>query len=111
MLKLSTGLSVRFGRCDVLPDTEPPLCAHCKQYNYDCTFFLPIQETRFKKKRAEEDHSLQMQQSRPYSLNGSPDRHDAGTVRTYGKGVPTPSAEASIAYSHVCRADIHSFYD
>jgi hypothetical protein len=74
-------------RCDVLPDTEPPLCAHCKQYNYDCTFFLPIQETRFKKKRAEEDPSLQIQQGRQLPLNGSTDRHDsAGTVRTYGGG-------------------------
>lgn len=27
------------------------LCAHCKQYDLECTFFLPITETRFKKKR------------------------------------------------------------
>ncbi len=42
-------------RCDVLTDTEPPLCQHCKQYGFECTFFLPITETKFKKKRLEEE--------------------------------------------------------
>ncbi|EUC61692.1 fungal specific transcription factor domain protein [Rhizoctonia solani AG-3 Rhs1AP] len=42
-------------RCDILPDTDPPICQHCKQYSFNCTFFLPITETRFKKKRMEED--------------------------------------------------------
>ncbi|KAF8635521.1 hypothetical protein AX17_003906 [Amanita inopinata Kibby_2008] len=42
-------------RCDVLPDSDPPRCQHCKQYGFDCTFFLPITETRFKKKKMEEE--------------------------------------------------------
>jgi hypothetical protein len=42
-------------RCDILPDTEPATCQHCKQYGFDCTFFLPITETRFKKKKLEEE--------------------------------------------------------
>ncbi|KAI6005881.1 fungal-specific transcription factor domain-containing protein [Pisolithus albus] len=42
-------------RCDVLPDTDPPLCQHCKQYGFECTFFLPITETRFKKKKQFEE--------------------------------------------------------
>ncbi|SJX64547.1 related to ASG1-activator of stress genes [Sporisorium reilianum f. sp. reilianum] len=48
-------------RCDVLDDGGPPLgslnngngglvCAHCRQYGFECTFFLPITETRFRKK-------------------------------------------------------------
>ncbi|KAG9017187.1 hypothetical protein FRB90_001453, partial [Tulasnella sp. 427] len=41
-------------RCDVIADSDPPLCQHCQQYRYDCTFYLPITETRFKKKRLEE---------------------------------------------------------
>ncbi|THH09362.1 hypothetical protein EW145_g2079 [Phellinidium pouzarii] len=41
--------------CDLLVDSEPPMCQHCKQYGFDCTFFLPITETRFKKKRLEEE--------------------------------------------------------
>ena len=44
-----------FTRCDILPDSEPPLCQHCKQYGFECTFFLPIAETRFKKKKLEEE--------------------------------------------------------
>lgn len=31
------------------------MCQHCKQYGFECTFFLPITETRFKKKRLEEE--------------------------------------------------------
>jgi hypothetical protein len=42
-------------RCDILADSDPPLCQHCKQYGFDCTFFLPIAETRFKKKKQEEE--------------------------------------------------------
>ena len=47
-------------RCDILHVDSPsaiegqPLCAHCKQYELECTFFLPITETRFKKRRAGE---------------------------------------------------------
>jgi hypothetical protein len=42
-------------RCDILTDVEPPTCQHCKQYAFECTFFLPITETRFKKKKLEEE--------------------------------------------------------
>ncbi|EKC98861.1 hypothetical protein A1Q2_06832 [Trichosporon asahii var. asahii CBS 8904] len=45
-------------RCDILPSDgsdAQPICAHCKQYNIECTFFLPITETRFKKRRAAND--------------------------------------------------------
>jgi hypothetical protein len=42
-------------RCDILSPEEAmgreALCAHCKQYSLECTFFLPITETRFKKKK------------------------------------------------------------
>jgi hypothetical protein len=42
-------------RCDILAPQDAmgreALCAHCKQYDLECTFFLPITETRFKKKR------------------------------------------------------------
>jgi hypothetical protein len=46
---------IGYFRCDVLTESEPPLCQHCKQYGFECTFFLPITETRFKKKRLEEE--------------------------------------------------------
>ncbi|KAJ3576645.1 hypothetical protein NP233_g299 [Leucocoprinus birnbaumii] len=42
-------------RCDILPDSDPPVCQHCKQFSFECTFFLPITETRFKKKKMEEE--------------------------------------------------------
>ncbi|TXT05917.1 hypothetical protein VHUM_03678 [Vanrija humicola] len=51
-------------RCDILTAAAQaagqdiqPICAHCKQYSLECTFFLPITETRFKKRRAAADDS------------------------------------------------------
>ncbi|KIY63059.1 hypothetical protein CYLTODRAFT_382829 [Cylindrobasidium torrendii FP15055 ss-10] len=45
-------------RCDILTDIEPIVCQHCKQYGFECTYFLPIAETRFKKKKwADEEHT------------------------------------------------------
>jgi hypothetical protein len=41
-------------RCDILtpPDEDaPPICAHCKQHDLGCTFYMPITETRFKKRK------------------------------------------------------------
>lgn len=42
-------------RCDIVADAEPPSCQHCRQYGFECTFFLPITETRFKKKKVEDE--------------------------------------------------------
>ncbi|EJD42242.1 hypothetical protein AURDEDRAFT_115195 [Auricularia subglabra TFB-10046 SS5] len=54
-------------RCDVIADTEPALCQHCKQYGFECTFFLPITETRFKKKRLEEETAVSFHATKPES--------------------------------------------
>jgi hypothetical protein len=40
-------------------DQDPPICQHCKQFSFECTFFLPITETRFKKKKLEEEAASQ----------------------------------------------------
>ncbi|KAK7467298.1 hypothetical protein VKT23_004355 [Stygiomarasmius scandens] len=62
-------------RCDVIPETEPPICQHCKQYNFECTFFLPITETRFKKKKLEEEAE------RDKSRSSQPDhRRESGVL-------------------------------
>ena len=39
------------------------MCQHCKQYGFECTFFLPITETRFKKKRLEEEAVVEKDKS------------------------------------------------
>ncbi|KAI3600004.1 acetamidase regulatory protein [Moniliophthora roreri] len=53
-------------RCDILPEMDPPICQHCKQYNFECSFFLPITETRFKKKKLEaENAEREKEASRP----------------------------------------------
>ncbi|KAK4688491.1 hypothetical protein P7C73_g1636, partial [Tremellales sp. Uapishka_1] len=59
-------------RCDIIhpssSDDSPvqPICAHCKQYDLECTFFLPITETRFKKKKA-----VDQSEPSPTSVSGS----------------------------------------
>ncbi|CAK5264927.1 unnamed protein product [Mycena citricolor] len=42
-------------RCDIITDSEPARCQHCQQFCFDCTFFLPIAETRFRKKKFVEE--------------------------------------------------------
>ncbi|KAF4615237.1 hypothetical protein D9613_002634 [Agrocybe pediades] len=50
-------------RCDVITDSDPPICQHCKQYGFECTFFLPITETRFKKKKLEEEAAAEKEKA------------------------------------------------
>ncbi|BGP38406.1 hypothetical protein JCM10450v2_002351 [Rhodotorula kratochvilovae] len=42
-------------RCNPIPDQEPMLCTYCQKHRLDCTWFLPISETRFKKQREKEE--------------------------------------------------------
>ncbi|GAA5835100.1 hypothetical protein JCM9279_007200 [Rhodotorula babjevae] len=42
-------------RCNPLPDHEEKLCTYCQKHRLDCTWFLPISETRFKKQREKEE--------------------------------------------------------
>ncbi|KAG5635471.1 hypothetical protein H0H81_011112 [Sphagnurus paluster] len=51
--------------------TDPPTCQHCKQYGFECTFFLPITETRFKKKKLEEENA-EKERSEPTKSVSSP---------------------------------------
>lgn len=46
-------------RCDILAPGErhdgeepQPVCAHCKHAGLECTFYMPITETRFKKRKS-----------------------------------------------------------
>lgn len=94
-------------RCDVLPDEEPPRCAHCKQYNYECTFFLPITETRFKKRKTEEENSTALaaanrgagETQSPASADKRVDGSNSnGEVRIYG--VSSSLALRTLSISH-----------
>jgi hypothetical protein len=100
-------------RCDVLPDEDPPRCAHCKQYNYDCTFFLPITETRFKKRRTEEENQAAQAANRcgeNQSPAGADKRNEGsnGEVRIYGVSSSLALRTASVSDLRICssrRAD------
>ncbi|WVW80799.1 hypothetical protein I302_102786 [Kwoniella bestiolae CBS 10118] len=106
-------------RCDILPagdlpsglDTQP-ICAHCKQNNLECTFFLPITETRFKKKRqaTKDSQDPAHPHSGPVVVNvssqqnrGSPDTYDyenegGGAANTDEKGGGRVEGPTSIAF-------------
>ncbi|KAF8844890.1 hypothetical protein BDN67DRAFT_942357 [Paxillus ammoniavirescens] len=74
-------------RCDVLPESDPPRCQHCKQYGFECTFFLPITETRFKKKKLEEDTAVEKETDQPADLRrhtSSPQMEVQTDRRVYG---------------------------
>jgi hypothetical protein len=76
-------------RCDILPEADPPTCQHCKQYGFECTFFLPITETRFKKKKVEEDVA-EKDKADPVRATASPhvDTHVKNDVKIFGEAIP-----------------------
>ncbi|KAI0318935.1 fungal-specific transcription factor domain-containing protein [Amylostereum chailletii] len=83
-------------RCDVLTDTDPPLCHHCKQYGFECTFFLPIAETRFKKKKLEEEAAAE--KSRTENDRGQSST-PLGESRSSDVRVMGPTSEAHLLHS------------
>ncbi|KIK57624.1 hypothetical protein GYMLUDRAFT_75242 [Collybiopsis luxurians FD-317 M1] len=73
-------------RCDILTDSDPPVCQHCRQYQFDCTFFLPITETRFKKKKLEQEESEKDKSLAPRAAAVNDPRRDIGVL-----GVTSPA--------------------
>ncbi|EJU05565.1 hypothetical protein DACRYDRAFT_20007 [Dacryopinax primogenitus] len=76
-------------RCDILAESEPPQCQHCKQYGFDCTFFLPITETRFKKKKELEEAAKVKQLTESHQEDDDPasvtkESQIKGDVKIYG---------------------------
>ncbi|KAF9819774.1 hypothetical protein IEO21_01865 [Rhodonia placenta] len=73
-------------RCDVLSDADPPICQHCKQYGFECTFFLPITETRFKKKKLEEEAAAADKDKEGERSTSSPqgEHSKSSDVKIYG---------------------------
>lgn len=86
-------------RCDVLADSEPPLCQHCKQYGFDCTFFLPIAETRFKKKKQEEEAAAAAEKSRLESTERLNSSTPGESSRPPDSRVYGPTSEAHLIHS------------
>ncbi|KAF9053044.1 fungal-specific transcription factor domain-containing protein [Panaeolus papilionaceus] len=90
--------------------TEPPVCQHCKQYSFECTFFLPITETRFKKKKLEEEAAekeksapaAQVEPSRP-----GPSQQDSRDIAVYG-----PTSPAHLLHSQATiNSRVYESYD
>lgn len=66
---------------------DPPVCQHCKQYGFECTFFLPITETRFKKKKLEEEGGDKEKSEPARAASSQADshpRHDIGVLGEFG---------------------------
>ncbi|CAA7271448.1 unnamed protein product [Cyclocybe aegerita] len=82
-------------RCDVILDSEPPVCQHCKQYGFECTFFLPITETRFKKKKLEEEAEKEKAATAatsPEAPKAGPSHQGSAPKRDIGVFGPTSTA-------------------
>ncbi|KZP12550.1 hypothetical protein FIBSPDRAFT_835995 [Athelia psychrophila] len=96
-------------RCDLLVDAEPPSCQHCKQYGFECTFFLPITETRFKKKKTEEAAAGQDKDADkdPRAETNSPHVEAKRDPRVFG-----PTAEVHLLHSQAgISSRIYESYD
>lgn len=95
-------------RCDVLAESEPPLCQHCKQYGFECTFFLPITETRFKKKKLEEEAAeKEKEKSTDTRRNTSSPQAESGDRRVFG-----PTAAVHLLHSQpIISSRIYESYD
>lgn len=97
-------------RCDVLTDSEPPLCQHCKQYGFECTFFLPITETRFKKKKMEEEAAekeKEKEKSTDTRRNTLSPQAESGDLRVFG-----PTAAVHLLHSQpIISSRMYESYD
>ncbi|TFK54750.1 hypothetical protein OE88DRAFT_1642088 [Heliocybe sulcata] len=54
--------------CRTRKISDPPICQHCRQYGYECTSFKPITETRFKKRRIEQEAAAASEREKTESL-------------------------------------------
>ncbi|EAU88675.2 hypothetical protein CC1G_01048 [Coprinopsis cinerea okayama7 len=90
-------------RCDILPETDPPICQHCKQYSFECTFFLPITETRFKKKKLEEEAANQEREKAAAASSSATAAQEPQAKRDIGIIGPT-----SPIYLLHSQASVHS---
>ncbi|GAA5877751.1 hypothetical protein JCM16303_000225 [Sporobolomyces ruberrimus] len=70
-------------RCNPLPDSEPTICTYCQKHSLDCTWFLPISETRFKKQREKEEQEKQTEQAARAAVD-----------------LPTSTSSATLALQH-----------
>ncbi|KAL4266176.1 Carbohydrate Metabolism and Transport Regulator [Pleurotus pulmonarius] len=94
-------------RCDVITDVDPPVCQHCKQYGFECTFFLPITETRFKKKKLEEEGADKEKSEPARAASSQADSHPRHDI-----GVLGPTSPAHLLHSQATISSrIYESYD
>ncbi|KIS00249.1 hypothetical protein L804_01658 [Cryptococcus deuterogattii 2001/935-1] len=97
-------------RCDIQTDQSPgnnfgqTVCAHCRANDLECTFFLPITETRFKKKTIQPDINPELRHSpavtqRRISPSHSPSYENmAGEREREGPGTGRIEGPTSISF-------------
>ncbi|GAA5887279.1 hypothetical protein JCM6882_002472 [Rhodosporidiobolus microsporus] len=78
-------------RCNPIPDHEPMLCTYCDKHKLECTWFLPISETRFKKQREKEEAEKQSASAAAAAVN-LPTAATSMTLARQARGdeLPTP---------------------
>ncbi|GAA6034873.1 hypothetical protein JCM8097_009343 [Rhodosporidiobolus ruineniae] len=77
-------------RCNPIPDRKPMLCTYCDKHKLDCTWFLPISETRFKKQREKEEAEKQSASAAAAAVN-LPTAATSATLAREARGEDGPS--------------------
>ncbi|KAK4053439.1 hypothetical protein OIV83_001605 [Microbotryomycetes sp. JL201] len=84
-----------YDRCDAVPDAEPPICVHCKQHNTECTWFLPIQETRWKRARQKETSLANLSANNYHGSASSPPIQSLPSQSSAGQIFPLDAPQRS----------------
>ncbi|KAM0788470.1 hypothetical protein ACM66B_001603 [Microbotryomycetes sp. NB124-2] len=82
-------------RCDAVPDAEPPICVHCKQHGTECTWFLPIQETRWKRARQKETTLANLSANNYHGSASSPPIQSLPSQSSAGQIFPLDAPQRS----------------
>ncbi|CEQ41923.1 SPOSA6832_03680 [Sporobolomyces salmonicolor] len=92
-------------RCNPIPDQEPAICTYCQKHKLDCTWFLPISETRFKKQREKEEAEKEKVSGAAAAVN-LPTAASSATLARQHRDDPypqtqhVPSQSPSLSHQH-----------
>ncbi|GAA96577.1 uncharacterized protein L969DRAFT_50247 [Mixia osmundae IAM 14324] len=91
-------------RCDVLADGEEgQMCVHCKQHRLECSWFLPISETRHKRRKQDSDAHTPARAD--HNGSGSDHSRSPSQYKDDSRTIDEPRIYGSSSIGHLMCAD------